>query len=169
MSQYNYTKKPNWYADGDVAANAKGWVHTPTGEVLVAMRGLDAKNTDALAAPTWTLTLPANGNYVTEDTMILELVSNEAVHVVGAPYIVVTIGATARNFVYEPVSSTSTSLKFTYDVVADDVDADGIVVAGTLTKGTAKIYDIVGGGQVEVTGAITYVVGVTTGILVNGI
>lgn len=167
MSQYNYTKKPNWYDAGDVSASAKGWIHTPTGEVLVAIGNLDTKNTDAAAAPTWTLTLMANGNYVTDDPMVLELVPSENVFVYGTPFIPVTIGATVRNFEYDPATSTPSSLKFNYTVVAGDVDADGITVADTLDVTNGAVYDLVGDSQSLISSAITYSVGTTTGITVN--
>lgn len=169
MSQYNYTEKPNWYPASDVDANAKGWVYSPTGEVLVACRGLASKNTDALAIPTWALTLPANGTYAATDILSFTLVPSEAVFVYGAPSIALTIGAATRQAVFDADLSTPTALVFSYEVVEADVDANGIAVANTLSKNDGHLYEVIGDGQVEITGAITYTVGVTTGILVQGV
>lgn len=169
MSQFNYTKKPGWYPSNDVAADPKGWVYTPTGEVLVAMRGLVEKNTDAATPPSWTLTLPTDGTYGTDDLIVLTLVPDEAVFVVGTPFIPVTIGADVKNFMFDAETSTPTELNFSYVVLDGDVDADGIVVADTLNKNGGKLYDVVGDGQVEITGNVTYVVGNTSGIIVAGV
>lgn len=169
MSQFNYTKKPGWLPAANITADSRGWVFTPTGEVIVACRGLDAKNSDAVTVVGWTLVLPTNKTYTTDEEIVLTLVPDEAVFVVGTPYIEVGIGSQTKQFAFDADNSTPTSLKFSYTVELGDSDSDGITVSNTLTKGTAKLYDVVGDGQVEITGPITYTVGSTAGILVSGV
>lgn len=170
MPQFDITTKPNHYPAGQITATAQGWVYTNplTGqsEVIACIRGLNTKNTDAVVAPAWTLTLMANGTYTVGQTMVLTLVPNEAVTVSGKPYIDVTIGAIVRRFIYDGTTSTDTSLKFNYTLVAGDADADGITVSNTLTKGTGKIFDQAGTNLSAVAGSITYTVGSTVAILV---
>ena len=153
MSQFNYTKKPNWvgdgkdaYSAGNVVTDAKGWVYTPTSlraglmanpEVLVACRNLAAVNTDAAVAPTYTaaVSYSALAHMVTNDVLTVTLTASEAVEVLGAPKITVTINGTARQASYDQASSTSTSLVFKYTVVAGDIATAGQITVGTATVG----------------------------------
>jgi predicted nucleotidyltransferase len=140
-------------------------------EVLVALSELLSKKVDVATVPTFTLTLPADGNYVTDDILEFIVTASEAVEVVNTPRIAVTIGANTRYALYSAADSTSTDLVFKYTVVAGDLDSDGIEVADTLnlnTTGKVKDKILASGGTVDVAGAsLTYTVGTTTGILVN--
>ena len=139
-------------------------------EIMVAIGQLATKTTDAVTVPVFTAVAPADGNYETGDSIILTVNASEAVEVIGSPYVVLTIGSTARNAVYDAATSTTTALKFNYLVVEGDLDTNGIAVATNITLGaTGKVNDtIIGGGGVAVTGddlAIGSVV--TTGVTVN--
>lgn len=82
-----------------------------------------------------------------------------------------TIGANTRRFSYTSVGSTSTSLKFTYTVVAGDVAIGGGVVSAasaTLTNVNAGIGDILAAtNSVRWMGAVTFTAPVMTTISVN--
>jgi len=139
-------------------------------EIVVAIGQLATKTADAVVAPSFTAVAPADGNYETGDSIILTVNSDEAVTVYGSPYVVLTIGSTARNAVFDPVTSTTTALKFIYVVDADDLDTNGIAVATSITLGTDGLINdtIIGGGGVAVTGDDLAIGSVTTtGVTVN--
>lgn len=141
-------------------------------EVVVALGQLLTKKGDAAVVPTFTLAVPADGDYDTGAVLTFTVTPSEAVEVVGLPTIAVTIGSTVRLAVYDPVNSTSTSLLFKYTVVAGDLDSNGIAVANTITLGTTdEIGDlVVGGGDVNVPAlSLTFTVPTTTGITINAV
>lgn len=132
MSQWSLVKKPNWvgdgkdvYSAGNILATEKGWVYTPSGEVLVAIRALTTKNgdvADAAVVPTFTAAVSYSGtlNTVTGDIVTVTLTASEPVAVSGTPTIDLVIGANTRQLTYDSINSTDTSLVFTYEVVAGD-------------------------------------------------
>ena len=71
---------------------------------------------------------PANGNYATGDTITVAVTFNEDVSVSGAgtPTFPLLIGSNTRQAQYQSAASTATRLVFTYDVLNDDSDRDGI-------------------------------------------
>lgn len=141
-------------------------------EVVVAIGQLLTKKSDGTTVPTFTLAVPADGDYVEDDVLEFTVTASEAVQVIGLPTIAVTIGSDVRLAVYNPTASTSTVLVFEYAVTADDLDANGISVANVITLGTTdEIADqITGGGDVDIAGAaLTFTVPVTTGITVNAV
>jgi large repetitive protein len=85
-----------------------------------------------------TITPPANGTYVAAQSLDVEVEFDRAVTVTGSPYIVLTIGSTARNAVYLSGSGTDT-LIFRYTTVPGDQDTDGIDVATTITQNSGTI------------------------------
>lgn len=144
MSSWSLKSPPTWFPTA--VATANGWTNPVTGEILVWLSGLTTKRTDANGVPTFTLAVPANGTYTVGQTLIFTLTPSEAVDVTGSPTLTLTIGATARDAVYDPTTSTSTSLKFKYTIQAGEVDANGIAAATTLVfattgKGKSKIVD----------------------------
>lgn len=133
MSQWSLVKKPNWvgdgkdvYSAGNILATEKGWVYTPNGEVLVAIRALTTKNgdvADAAIVPTFTAAVSYSGtlNTVTGDIITVTLTASEDVAVSGTPTIDLTIGALTRQLSYSSGDSDATHLVFNYTVVAEDV------------------------------------------------
>jgi hypothetical protein len=145
-------------------------------EVIVAINNLQNKilaNSDAIAVPTFTAaaTYSALAHAVTGDVLTVTLTASEPVTVSGTPFINVTIGANTRRFSYTSVGSTSTSLKFTYTVVAGDVAIGGGVVSAasaTLTNVNAGIGDILAAtNAVRWMGTVTFTAPVMTTISVN--
>lgn len=176
MSNWSYRKAPVYFPGA--TATKQGWINPATGEVLVAIANLNTKRTDANVVPTFTLAVPSNATYLTGQVLTFTVTPSEAVTVTGAPYIVVTIGAAVVNAVYDAATSTTTSLKFKYAVVAGNVDADGIAVQNRITlneptsgKTKGKVVDIVTGtsGEAVASASLTFTVPSTTGILVNGV
>jgi hypothetical protein len=172
MSTWSYKNKPTWFPTA--VATSRGWENGTTNELLVAIGGLDTKNTDANSVPTFTLAVPANATYTLGQSLIFTVTVSEAVEVAGTPALSVTIGSTVRLAVFDPATSTTTSLKFVYVIVAGDIDGNGIVVANTVTlgstgKGKNKILDAITGtsGEVIADAALTFTVPSTTGILVS--
>jgi len=139
-------------------------------EVLVGLSELLTKKTDSDTVPTFTITVPADGNYVTDDVLTFTVTASEALTVVNTPRIALTIGANTRQALYSAADSTETSLVFKYTVVADDLDADGIAVASAMNLNTTgRVKDkIIGGSEVEVdVGSLIFTPPSTVGITVN--
>jgi hypothetical protein len=163
MSQYSYTKKPNWipmgvarsaYDANDIVATSKGWVYQPTGEVMVTIRGLDTANADAVGVPTFTAAVTYSGTnlMVTGDVLTVTITASEEVRASKTSYIQVVIGSTTRNATLVSGSGT-TSLVFTYTVNEDDLASVGQVTVGTTIVGSVK--DPVKQGSVPVTVTFT--------------
>lgn len=171
MPQWTYKNKPAWYPSNKVEATPAGWAHTDTGELLVCIGGLDTSNTDAASVPTFTLTLPADDNYESGETLTFTLASSEAVKVIGYPAIKITgDGGEFMYAQYNPTTSTSTSLKFDLVLGEENLYYNGGMVEGQIedvatsletTYGT--VHDILDGERYEAV-AVTYTVGDLTGI-----
>ena len=71
---------------------------------------------------------PANGNYATGGTITVAVTFSEDVSVsgTGTPTFPLLIGSNTRQAQYQSAASTATRLVFTYDVLNDDSDLDGI-------------------------------------------
>jgi hypothetical protein len=165
MPSFSVKQKPNWYAPGDISATERGWELTATGEVLVAQRNLLAKQADAQGAPTFTaaVTYSATSTMITGDVMTITLTASEAVRVDAGSYINVTMGAFTRKAIVNRTTSTATSLKFDYVVVAeDDAAATEVVVATTVV---GKVSDVVGDNLVNAT--VTFVAPNTSAATAN--
>ena len=182
MSTWNYKTGPagvycGLYGGATVVASNQGWVNSLTGEVLVPIGGLTAKKADADAAPTFTLGLPANATYATGQVMTFTVTASEPVTVVGTPSIALTLTSGVVLAAFDAVNSTSTSLLFKYTVKAGDTALSGITVANILTltaypgNGTDKVIDQIPNtcGQIMSPSALTYTVGSTTLIRVQGV
>jgi len=91
------------------------------------------------------LILPERKKYKAGDTLHFILIANEKIQcdtTTGKPVLSVTIGTRVRN----PSLSilTDTSLQFSYLIQADEFDADGIRLAGTITLNNSIIQDAAG-------------------------
>lgn len=138
MSLFGYIKVPRFRAKvalTPTASNA-GWkvanvnAGTRFGEVLVAIKGLTAKN--AVAVPTFVMTQTSTVHYVTAGVLTLIVTASKAVNCTGAATIALTIGAFTRQAVFNATTSTSTVLRFDYTFVAADVAASSIPIAGAI-------------------------------------
>jgi hypothetical protein len=140
-------------------------------EVIVALRQLDVINADALVVPTFTaaFTYSALAHAVTGNTLTVTVTPSEPVAVSGAPVVALTIGANTRSMTYVPASSTSTSLVFTYTVIAGDVATTTQVTTAAAITGTTTFGDILINGSVQpiASSALTFTAPVTSTISVN--
>lgn len=143
-------------------------------EVLVGLSELLAKKADAAGVPTFTLAVPANATYGTGQVLTFTVTPSEAVEVTNTPRIQLTIGAATKYALYDAAASTDTSMVFKYTVVAGDASGGGgITVANTInlnTTGKVKDKIAIGGAVIDVaSGALTFTVPATTGIIVTGV
>lgn len=162
MSQFNYTKKPNWVGDGkdtydanNIVPTPKGWVYQPTGEVLVALGNLQAINTDALVVPTFTAAVAYSGtsSMVTGDVITVTITASEDISVSGTPHIALTIGVNTRQLTLD--STTHNTAVFKYTIVAGDAATAGNVsVAGTVTGG--YVSDVLPEGKEKPVASVTF-------------
>lgn len=142
-------------------------------EVIHAIKGLSTRITDKLTAPTFTLSLPAAATYgptQVNKVLTFTLAASEAVNVTGLPYILVTFfgGSETHQAVYNPATSTSTSLKFDYTVVTGDTNGQIAAVANSLVFPTgSSVADKLTTGGVGKLASVGYTVGALTGILIG--
>ena len=118
------------------AASVQGIVYKNV-EVVVAISNLKVVNADAAVGPTYTAAVSYSGiaAMVTGNVITVTLTASEAVEVMGAK-IALTVGANTRQMTFDDLTSTGTSLKFKYTIVASDLAiAGGVVVAGTTSTG----------------------------------
>ncbi|SDL38749.1 T9SS type A sorting domain-containing protein [Kriegella aquimaris] len=97
---------------------------------------------DAVAPAVTSVTVPANGTYISGQNMdfTVNFSDNATVNTTGGtPQLAITIGGTARQAIYQSGSGTG-SLLFRYTVQTSDSDADGIAV-GTLATNGGTIKD----------------------------
>ncbi|MDE1206064.1 T9SS type A sorting domain-containing protein [Tenacibaculum larymnensis] len=117
------------------------------------------------AAPTVTsVSVPANGNYLTGQNLDFTVNFDENIIVNttgGTPQIAITIGATTRQAVYQSGSGTS-ALIFRYTIQSGDSDTDGIAV-GTLAANGGTLKDDASNDAVLTLNSV----GSTTNVLVG--
>ena len=95
------------------------------------------------------------GPYAKGEAIALTVTFDEAVTVDGTPQLPLTVGTETRQAVYASGSSTATALVFSYTVVADDRDDDGVEVAfNALTANSGTIRDAAGNAAVLAHAAI---------------
>ena len=145
MSAWTHTQPPVWKSDA--VATPAGWAHPTTGELLVAIRGLQAKGVDATAVPTFTAALSA-ATYAVGDLFRVNVTASEEVKVTSAAKIVVTINGQARDAFYNHELSTTTAKAFTYQLVEADKATAGKVTVGTSIVG-GQVKDVLPGGNVR--------------------
>jgi VCBS repeat-containing protein len=87
---------------------------------------------------------PTAGVYKAGDSLTFMLTTASAVTVSGTPRLALTVGSATRYATFVSGSS-STSLRFSYTVVAGDNDADGIAVASAIELNGGTMIDALGG------------------------
>lgn len=109
-------------------------------EVVVGLGNLLANYLDAIVLPTFTAAATYSGTaaMVTGDTLTITLTASEAVQISGTPWITVQIGNVVRQAYYATGSGTTT-LTFTYNVVAAD-SATNWTAAHPYTIGTHFLH-----------------------------
>lgn len=145
MSQWTLETAPKHAPTA--TATTRGWENA-SGEVLVAIGNLLAKQTDSAAVPTFgTAAFSAAATYslATFDVITITLTANEPVIVTGSPTIALTLfGGAVRAATYNSATSTDTSLKFDYTLTA--LDPTGAVVSTGTATASGSIYDKLPGG-----------------------
>ena len=97
-----------------------------------------------------------DGGYAIGDAIEATVTFSEAVTVTNQPQLALTVGTETRQAVYASGSSTATALVFSYTVVADDRDDDGVeVVRNALTANNGTIRDAAGNAALLDHAAIT--------------
>ena len=122
----------------------------------------DSDDNFGYVSPTTTgVSLPASGNFITGQNLDFTVNFNSVVTVTGSPYLTLTIGGKTVHAVYVS-GSASSALVFRYTITAEDADADGIALSGSITLNGGTIQDIIGSNS-----TLTFTSPSTTGILVN--
>lgn len=109
------------------------------------------------------LTPPADGRYVTGQTLSFTANFNRNVTVGGSPRLALTIGGNTRYATYVSGSGSS-ALLFSYTVASGDADTDGITVASPLQLNGGSINDSFGNNA-----GLTFTPPSLAGVLVDGI
>ena len=104
---------------------------------------------------------PANGTeYQAGETITATVTFSEAVEVdttSGTPSLGLGVGSNTRDAVYQSISADDTALTFSYSVVADDEDLDGIAVAmGALKLNGGTIKGVGTGAHANVDAVLTH-------------
>ncbi|WP_349620134.1 Ig-like domain-containing protein [Azospirillum argentinense] len=140
--------------DRQVEANERFRVLLFSPSTTVADAKITVENATAIgtilnddhAATITAVTGPAAGRYLAArgDTLDFTVAFSDAVSVsgTGAPRLALTVGTQTRYATFLRVESGK--LVFRYAVAADDLDSDGIVVAGTIDLNGAQIRDSAG-------------------------
>jgi|GEM_PF-566605 len=96
---------------------------------------------DAVAPAVSNVAVPSNATYKTGDALNFTVTFSEAVTVTGTPRIALTIGSSTVYAGYVS-GSASSALVFRYTVQTNDLDNNGIGIAGTIDLNSATIKDI---------------------------
>ncbi|RPE05646.1 hypothetical protein EGT74_25050 [Chitinophaga lutea] len=107
---------------------------------------LGAVRVDAVAPVIYSVGIPADGYYKTDDQLSFTVVFSEPVTVVttgGLPYIDLTLGAATVRANYTSGSGTNVLL-FRYRVQAGDQDTDGIVAGNSIIPDGGTLRDVAG-------------------------
>lgn len=170
MSSWNYTTAPSW--NPTATPSAAGWNDATSGELLVSIRDLSSKRTDANVAPTISSASLVGGNSpkVTGGTITVAVTFSEQVKVLGDCYVTLNVGAGTRKMVYDPALTVDNIVAFTYTVTASDVATAGqVTIANTITRGEGgNLVDVLnGGGEQRVVTIGTFTVPATNLITLN--
>ena len=146
-----------------------GTAGAQTSDIVVKLLGVDADNLAFVDAPDTTIptitsvTVPADATYKLGEALAFTLNTDEKVTVSGTPQLALTIGSTTVQADYVSGSG-SKALMFSYTVVADRADTDGITV-GALALNGGTLKDAAGNNLVLTLPNMN----ATTGVLVDGV
>lgn len=168
MSAWTRTTPPTWFPTAVVGT--MGWEHPTTGELLVAISNLAAKNGDEVVTPSIVGVTVNNEPLETGGSLVVVVEFDEAVAVVGVPTIELTIGLEAKNLFFDSANSTATHVAFSYEVTELDAATAGEVVVGTeiVVDEFNAVYDVLPGGSlVRIEDPVTFVSPDTTSVTMN--
>ncbi|CAM1341956.1 Protein of unknown function precursor containing a C-terminal secretion signal [Tenacibaculum aestuarii] len=157
----------NGIAVGSLAANGSTLKDAGGKDAILTLNSVGSTSAvlvDAAAPAVTSVSVPANGNYLTSQNLDFTVNFDESVTVNttgGTPQIAITIGANTRQAVYLSGSGTS-ALVFRYTIQSGDSDTDGIAV-GTLAANGGTLKDAVSNDAVLTLNSI----GNTTNVLVG--
>ena len=98
---------------------------------------------DALAPTIVSVSAPASKTYKAGEVISLNVLMSEPVSCTGVEYISLTFSSGTKNATCTPASG-STSLTFSYSIIASDLAPTGTTVASTLSPSTGSITDLAG-------------------------
>ena len=120
---------------GGTIADAAG---NPATRVLEAVPARDDRRVDAVVPTVMSVRivseLAQDETYGPGEAIEVEVAFGEEVHVTGAPYLTVSVGANSRSAAFATGSGTE-RLRFRYEVQDDDYDEDGISIAADALEG----------------------------------
>ena len=118
-----------------------------------------------------TVTIPANGTYVTAQNLDISLEFNRPVSFSGSPYIEIDMGGTPRQASLITSTSPATTLVFRYTTVPGDSAPTGIVITPSITQNGGTIAGSAAptNSYFSATGNNAFVVASTTGVIVESI
>lgn len=139
MGNFTYTQAPSWKTDA--TATARGWEDSVTGEVLVAINDLDAKQTDISAVPTFTGVLSGGKGTATFATTQAGVTNTTSeiqtltVVATGGTYTITYAGQTTAALAWNiSAGNLKLALEALSNIAVDDVAVTGSQAAGyTLT------------------------------------
>lgn len=121
-------------------------------------------NVDGVASTISSITPPANMTYAIGSNIDFVVNWDEPVQIIGNPRIQLTVGTASVFADFTSVGSTSTTSRFRYTVVENDLDTNGIVSAATLQLNGGQIKDYSGN-----IANITFAAPTLTSVLVDGV
>lgn len=129
---WTLSSPPSWFPDA--VATDKGWVDPATGELLVAIRGLNVKN----AGPTIQRVTRVGSitKYGRSSVISFRVKFNEVVTVTGSPRIPLTIGADSSKFLTYASGTGTSALTFSYTVGTTETGAVSLASPIGLNSGT---------------------------------
>ena len=158
MADWSTTAPPNWAPEA--IATDKGWADPVTGELYVAIRGLNTKN--AGPAVTRVTRIGNITKYGRATTISFRVKFNEVVVVTGSPRIPLTIGAASNLYVTYASGTGSSSLVFSYAVPNDGSVSGAISIAGPIDLNSGTIKD-----ALDINATLTFTAPNTTGMTVD--
>ncbi len=106
---------------------------------------------------------PALVNYATGQSLVFRINYGENVTVIGTPRLTLTIGSMTRHASFGSGSGTN-QLTFSYTIVSEDSDDNGIAILASVDLNGGTIVDLAGNAS-----ALTFTVPNTSGVNVNSV
>jgi len=153
---WTLTQPPDW--SPDAIATSAGWVDPVTGELIVAIRGLNVKN-DAPRIVRVTR-VGSTTKYGRSTTISFRVKFNEVVVVTGTPRIPLSIGATTGLYLLYVSGSGSSTLVFSYAV--QNTQNGAVVVESPIGLNSGTIKD-----ALDTAAVLTFTAPNTTGVTVD--
>jgi hypothetical protein len=169
MSNWTYTKPPNWNANvgsgkqSNYIATAGGWQDSTTGEIVVAIPNLLHRQGTA-ALEYVALTTPTKTTYKLNDPLSFKVAYSQNMVVTGNPVINFTVNGVAKTAAYAS-GSTGNVLTFTHTVSSSDAKGTPVVVTSPIVLTGGTIKDVVDAANAP----LAFTPPTSTGITVDGV